>query len=66
MKIKSKAQRIRDAMTRAEENATSLLYAAELCNAGLPVSDAIHRRREVLRAARAYGRSMDRISKVRA
>lgn len=65
--IKSKAERIRDAMSRAEEAAADLLYSAENWSLqNRTMYDVRNHRRDLLRAARRYSRAMDAITRVRA
>jgi hypothetical protein len=52
-------------MYRVEETATELMYAAEKWAAAMTSHDAKFRRRELLRAARDYGRAMDALARVR-
>lgn len=65
-KAKSRAERIRDAQSRAEHAMTELLYAAERYREdSQSADDRMWRRRDVLRTARAYGRAIDRLTTVR-
>lgn len=63
----SKAERVRNAASRAEEHATALLYYAEHWSlTGRSMHDIKCNRRELFAAARKYGRAMDALTKVRA
>jgi hypothetical protein len=65
-KQKSKADRIRDAMSRAEEAAADLLYSAENWSLqNRTMYDVRNHRRDLLRAARRYSRAMEAITRVR-
>jgi hypothetical protein len=53
-------------MERVEETATELLYRAEHWTlTGMTLHDAKCRRRELLEAARRYGRAMDALARGR-
>lgn len=63
--LKSTADKIKDAQERAEYAMTSLLEFVELYPEAQTASSRAIRRRDVLRAARRYGRAMDRLTAVR-
>lgn len=62
----TKAQRINRAMIRAEEAAADLLFNAERWTlTNRTMYDIRNDRRDLLRTARAYGKALESISKVR-
>lgn len=63
--IKSTAERIRRAQSAAEYAATELIRAGERYTNDLSSDDRMWRRRDLLQAARTYGRAMDRLTMVR-